>query len=69
METCFTNWNSYNSWLDGRHVVFGEVLEGFDIVEKIEANPTAPGDKPIKAVKVAKSGELEVPPEGIHVEL
>lgn len=57
------------SWLDGKHVVFGEVLEGFDIVEKIEKNPTAAGDKPIKAVKVAKSGELEVPAEGIHVEL
>lgn len=51
------------SWLDGRHVVFGEVLEGFDIVEKIEKVETAPGDKPIKTVKIAKSGELEVPPE------
>lgn len=58
-----------NSWLDGRHVVFGEVLEGYDVVEKIENAPTAPGDKPIKQVKIAKSGELEVPPEGIHVEL
>ncbi|KAH6892022.1 cyclophilin-like domain-containing protein [Thelonectria olida] len=57
------------SWLDGRHVVFGEVLEGYDIVEKIENTPTNPGDKPKKAVKIAKSGELPVPPEGIHVEL
>lgn len=57
------------SWLDGKHVVFGEILEGFDIVEKIEAAPTQPGDKPTKQVKIAKSGELEVPPEGIHVEL
>jgi peptidyl-prolyl cis-trans isomerase B (cyclophilin B) len=57
------------SWLDGKHVVFGEVLEGYDVVEKVEKNPTAGGDKPIKAVKIAKSGELEVPPEGIHVEL
>jgi peptidyl-prolyl cis-trans isomerase B (cyclophilin B) len=58
-----------NRWLDGRHVVFGEVLEGFDIVEKIENAKTAAGDKPEKTVKIAKSGELEVPPEGIHVEL
>ncbi|PTB62767.1 peptidyl-prolyl isomerase [Trichoderma citrinoviride] len=57
------------SWLDGRHVVFGEVLEGYDIVEKIENVQTGPGDRPVKPVKIAKSGELEVPPEGIHVEL
>ncbi|KAL1855762.1 hypothetical protein VTK73DRAFT_8474 [Phialemonium thermophilum] len=57
------------SWLDGRHVVFGEVLEGYDVVEKIENTKTSPGDKPVKPIKIAKSGELEVPPEGIRVEL
>jgi peptidyl-prolyl cis-trans isomerase B (cyclophilin B) len=57
------------SWLDGRHVVFGEVLEGYEIVEKIENADTAPGDKPLKTVKIVKSGELEVPPEGTHVDL
>lgn len=57
------------SWLDGRHVVFGEVLEGYDVVEKIENVPKSPGDKPTKTVKIAKSGELEVPAEGIHAEL
>ncbi|KAI1335197.1 peptidyl-prolyl cis-trans isomerase B [Xylariaceae sp. FL0016] len=51
------------SWLDGRHVVFGEVLEGMDIVTKIENVKTKPGDKPEQTVKIAKSGELEVPPE------
>lgn len=56
-------------WLDGKHVVFGEVLEGYNIVEQIENTKTGPGDKPAEAVKIAKSGELEVPPEGIHVEL
>ncbi|ORY72015.1 peptidyl-prolyl cis-trans isomerase B [Pseudomassariella vexata] len=56
-------------WLDGRHVVFGEVLEGMDIVTKIEQSPTKPGDKPAEEIKIVKSGELEVPPEGIHVEL
>lgn len=39
------------------------------MVEKIEKTPTNPGDKPKKAIKIAKSGELPVPPEGIHVEL
>jgi len=57
------------SWLDGRHVVFGEVLEGYEFVDKIQNVETARGDKPLKTVKIAKSGELEVPPEGIHVEL
>ena len=57
------------SWLDGRHVVFGEVLEGYDIIDKIQNFKTSPGDKPAETVKIVKSGELEVPAEGIHVEL
>jgi len=57
------------SWLDGRHVVFGEVLEGYDVVEKIENTQTSSGDKPAKTVKIAKSGELPVPEEGIRGEL
>ncbi|EHK99826.1 putative Peptidyl-prolyl cis-trans isomerase B [Glarea lozoyensis 74030] len=55
--------------LNGKHVVFGEVLEGYEIVQKIEQVPKQPGDRPTQAVKIIKSGELEVPPEGIHVEL
>ncbi|KAL5114764.1 Peptidyl-prolyl cis-trans isomerase B [Pleosporales sp. CAS-2024a] len=51
------------SWLDGRHVVFGEVVEGYDVVEKIENVPKGAGDKPVKTVKIAKSGELEVAAE------
>lgn len=38
-------------------------------MEKIENVETQPGDRPVKPVKIVKSGELEVPPEGIHVEL
>ena len=58
-----------SSHLDGKHVVFGEVMEGYGIVEAIENVPKGQGDKPIKAVKITKSGELPVPEEGIHVEL
>jgi len=54
------------NWLDGKHVVFGEVLEGYDIVQKIEDVPKAPGDKPLKTVKIVKSGELEVPEEDVY---
>lgn len=57
------------SWLDGRHVVFGEVLEGYNVVDLIQNVPKNPGDKPKDKVIIIKSGELEVPPEGIHAEL
>lgn len=57
------------SWLDGKHVVFGEVLDGYEVVEKIETTETGPGDKPVKPIKIAKSGELESPEEGIRAEL
>ena len=60
----------FDSWLDGKHVVFGEVLEGYEIVDKIQKIAVASGNsKPNKAVTIIKSGELEVPEEGIHVEL
>jgi len=45
------------SWLDGRHVVFGKVLEGVDVVKNIEALGTGSG-KPKGKVVIADSGEL-----------
>ncbi|KAL9127336.1 MAG: hypothetical protein Q9217_003775 [Psora testacea] len=52
-------------WLDGKHVVFGEVLEGYDIVERVEDVPKGAQDKPSKPVKIVKSGELEKPEEDL----
>jgi len=34
------------SWLTGKHTIFGEVIEGYDIAEKISKVPTAAQDKP-----------------------
>lgn len=45
-------------WLDGRHVVFGKVLEGMDVVMKVEAVGSGSG-KPSKKVVIADSGELK----------
>lgn len=48
------------SWLDGRHVVFGKVLGGMDVVRKIEQTATHPGDRPKKDVEIIDCGELSV---------
>ncbi|GET85873.1 cyclophilin [Leishmania tarentolae] len=45
-------------WLDGRHVVFGKVLEGMDVVRRIEKTKTSNHDRPLKPVKIVASGEL-----------
>ena len=42
-------------WLDGKHVVFGKVVDGYDTVTKVTDNKTAAGDKPIKKVTIVKS--------------
>ncbi|CAE6449864.1 hypothetical protein ACGC1H_005573 [Rhizoctonia solani] len=44
--------------LDGKHVVFGRVVDGMDVVRKIENTPTDRGDKPLSEVKIARSGQL-----------
>lgn len=45
-------------WLDGHHVVFGEVLEGFDVVKAIENVPVDGNSKPLKDVVIRESGEF-----------
>eukprot|EP00743_Colponemidia_sp_Colp-15_P000275 GILK01000323.1.p2 GENE.GILK01000323.1~~GILK01000323.1.p2 ORF type:complete len:184 (+),score=27.68 GILK01000323.1:51-554(+) len=44
-------------WLDGKHVVFGRVLEGMDLVSKIEALGSSSG-APKKRVQIADCGQL-----------
>lgn len=38
--------------LDGDYTVFGEVVSGLDVIDKIAAVQTGPGDKPVKDVKM-----------------
>lgn len=45
------------SWLDNRHVVFGAVVEGMDVVKKVESFGTQSG-KPTKNITVANCGQL-----------
>eukprot|EP01126_Amoeba_proteus_P023878 TRINITY_DN23_c0_g1_i1.p1 TRINITY_DN23_c0_g1~~TRINITY_DN23_c0_g1_i1.p1 ORF type:complete len:112 (+),score=15.87 TRINITY_DN23_c0_g1_i1:390-725(+) len=40
-------------WLDGKHVVFGKVLQGMDLITRIENSPTNSANKPLKPVIVA----------------
>ena len=46
--------------LDGKHVVFGRVIEGMDIVTAVENTETLPGDsKPVLPVTIVDCGELK----------
>jgi peptidyl-prolyl cis-trans isomerase B (cyclophilin B) len=45
-------------WLDGKHCVFGEVVEGLEIVKQIENTKTGRNDRPTEEVIISKSGEM-----------
>ncbi|KAJ1929897.1 hypothetical protein IWQ60_000778 [Tieghemiomyces parasiticus] len=45
------------AWLDGKHVVFGQVVEGMDVIKKAESFGSQSGATSQK-ITVAKSGQL-----------
>lgn len=42
-------------WLDMKHTIFGEIVSGYDVVEKIENAPTGKFDKPKVEQKIIKA--------------
>ena len=42
-------------WLNMHHTIFGEVVSGYDTVEKIENTQAGPGDKPVSEQKIIKA--------------
>ena len=45
--------------LNEKHTIFGRVIHGYDLIEKVEANPTGAKDVPDKEVKIVDCGELK----------
>ncbi|KAK0048545.1 peptidyl-prolyl cis-trans isomerase B [Biomphalaria pfeifferi] len=43
-------------WLDGKHVIFGKVIQGMDVIETIGREETGPLNVPLRKIVIEKSG-------------
>ncbi|MDD5059709.1 MAG: peptidylprolyl isomerase [Candidatus Omnitrophica bacterium] len=41
-------------WLNMRHTIFGEVVSGLEVVQKIENTPVGEGDRPVEDQKILR---------------
>ena len=46
------------NFLDGKHVVFGRVIDGLLVMRKIENVPTGPNNKPKIPVVISQCGQM-----------
>ena len=48
----------YLPWFDGKHVVFGQVIEGMELIKEIEELETDNEDRPLNNVIIENCGEI-----------
>ena len=48
----------YIPWFDGKHVVFGQIIEGMEIIKEIEELETDNEDRPLNNVIIENCGEI-----------
>ena len=46
------------AWLDGKHCVFGSVVDGMDVVKTVESYGSSPGGKTSAVIKIEDCGQL-----------
>ncbi|WP_457595903.1 peptidylprolyl isomerase [Hydrogenimonas sp.] len=46
-------------WLNGGYTIFGRVVKGMDVVQRISRVPTGPGDRPLRPVRILEAEVVE----------